>query len=226
MLCANSDSCPYTEQEFREFFGDENYLEHWREAIPVIVTAQNGKRMDWTYRSTTEVALQEQKRRALEDRAAAERRCLEERHRDLTVLALSGKALCSFRKVLPYRVVINMFHPNLGLHFAQVVDHKSSVTTPFSEFLFTMETTTVSVVFSAAVPRNIWAFGARRGWLSDAKRGWRRGYREFQYFSESAYDSDQMTAPTVTSQTFSRLVLQAHADEVRERTVAGGKLPN
>ena len=119
-----------------------------------------------------------------------------------------------------------MFHPNLGLHFAQVVDHKSSTTTPFSEFVFTMETTTVSVVFSAAVPRNIWAFGARRGWLSDAKRGWRRGYREFQYFSESAYDSDQMTAPTVTSQTFSRLVLQAHADEVRERTVAGGKLPN
>ena len=226
MLCANSDSCPYTEQEFREFFGDGSYLEHWREAIPVIVTAQNGTRMDWTYRSTAEVALQEQRRRALEDRAAAERRCLEERRRDLTVLALSGKVLCSFRTLLPYHVDISMFHPTLGLHFAQVVDHTSSVTTPFSEFVFTTETTAVSVVFSAAVPRNIWAKGARSGWLMHATRGWRRSYKEFQYFSESAYDNDQMTAPTVTSQTFSRLVLQAHADEVRERTVVEGKLPN
>ena len=98
--------------------------------------------------------------------------------------------------------------------------------TPFSDFLVTMQTTTVSVVFSAAVPRNIWAREARSGWLMRATRGWRRSYKEFQYFSESAYDSDQMTAPTVTSQRFSRLVLQAHADEVRERAVAGGQLPN
>ena len=37
-----------------------------------------------------------------------------------------------------------------------------------------------------------------------------------------------MTASSVTSQTFSRLVLQAHADEVRERNVAvvDGALPN
>ena len=230
MLCANSDSCPYTEQEFREFFGDQNYLEHWRHAIPVIVTlpaGRNATRMDWTYRSAAEVALQEQRRRALEDRAAAQRRYLEERRRDLTVLALSGKVLCSFRRLLPYHVDVNMFHPKLGLHFAQVVDHTSSMTTPFSDFVFTTETTAVSVVFSAAVPRNIWAKGARNGWLMRGTRGWRRSYKEFQYFSESAYDTDQMTVPTVTSQTFSRLVLQAHADEVRENSVEeGGKLPS
>ena len=65
MLCANSDTCPYTEAEFRGFFGDEDYLRHWREAIPVKVTAQDFMRMDWHYTSMLEVALQEQKKTRL-----------------------------------------------------------------------------------------------------------------------------------------------------------------
>ena len=228
MLCSNSDGLPYTEQEFKEFFGSGGlHLRHWFSSRPVHIHHRNGPRCRWMFpqvclpgsmeTATVSDCEEEAPHKEAKASGVAKRKFKNAKISVETcsiTSALSGNVILTFQKVLPYSFDPLHFQQKLRLDAARLV-WADGTTSTLDSFTFTSERKDVSVVCGAVMPRDAW--GAK-------KPGWRRYYKEFRVYAENAFPTD--TFKEVKFKELVPLILQAFVDDERHRLGdIGGDLP-
>lgn len=236
MLCSNTDGLPYTEQEFKDFFGAGGlHLRHWFSSRPVHIHHRSGPRCRWMFPNVSQPGgmetatvsdCDEEVHHKAEKASVVAKRKLKNAKIAVEacsiVSAVSGNVIMTFEKVLPYAFDPIHFQQKLCLDAAKVISPDGTASM-LDSFTFTSERKHVSVVLGAMLPRDIWS-SRPRSFLGVTQPGWRRWYKEFRVYAENAFPTG--TFKEVPLRELVPLVLQAFVDDERQRLGEdGGALP-